>query len=402
MRVLLYVLNYYPEIVGVGKYSKELTDFLSINGHQIRVVTSNPYYPEWKINQNKYKTEKIDNTLVLRSPIYVPKKPNAIKRILHLLSFSISSIPNLIRQIIWRPERIIVFLPTIFITPNVIFFRHLYGKKCKIHLHIQDLEIDAAKNLGIIKFKKFDNLLKSLEVLIYKNFDKISTISEDMRSQLRKKISNRDIQLIRNWIDLSKFKEICNLSKKELISKFKLNIEPNKIILMYSGSLNKKQDISILIDAIKNCSGMSNIHWILSIEGQSKIDIVKSVGGFKNVLITNLQPSKLLNYWLAVADIHLLPQKSSVSNSVMPSKLIGILASGRPVIATANKSTELGRIVKKVGFSVKPNNLEDFIGAIKKLCFDKNLRESLGQKASNLASEIYDKDKILYKFLDDL
>ena len=138
MRIILYGLNYHPEIVGVGKYNKELADFLSNKGHEIRVITANPYYPEWKTRQNKYKTEKIDNTLVFRSPIYVPKKPNGIKRILHLFSFSISSIPNLIRQIIWSPELIIVFLPTIFITPNIIFMMNFYSNKCKTHLHIQD------------------------------------------------------------------------------------------------------------------------------------------------------------------------------------------------------------------------------------------------------------------------
>ena len=79
MRILIYGLNFYPEIIGAGKYTHELATFLGVN-NEVRVITANKYFPEWKVKQNFYRKEIIKNCLVFRSPIYVPKKPTGFTR----------------------------------------------------------------------------------------------------------------------------------------------------------------------------------------------------------------------------------------------------------------------------------------------------------------------------------
>ena len=112
MKILIYGLNYYPEIVGTGKYTTELAEYFSTQNNEVRVITANPYYPQWKVKKNFFSIEKIKNCIVYRSPIYVPKKPNGLNRVIHLLSFSLSSIPNLLYQLFWRPDFIIVIIPS--------------------------------------------------------------------------------------------------------------------------------------------------------------------------------------------------------------------------------------------------------------------------------------------------
>ena len=51
MRILIYGINFSPELTGIGKYSGEMADWLSNRGHEVRVITAPPYYPEWSIRK---------------------------------------------------------------------------------------------------------------------------------------------------------------------------------------------------------------------------------------------------------------------------------------------------------------------------------------------------------------
>ena len=171
---------------------------------------------------------------------------------------------------------------------------------------------------------------------------------------------------------------------------------------MYSGSLNKKQDINCLIKTIKKTSYLKNIKWILSTEGPRKSVLEKNFLNSKFVIITNLKPIEVLNDWLSLADIHVLPQKEDINDLVMPSKLIGILASGRPVIATCRSNTEISKIIKNAGIRVNPNDSESFFQAILVLFKDRKLRENYGRNARIIATKIHNKDKILNSILMEL
>ena len=84
--ILIIGINYSPEPTGIGKYTGELGSFLASNGTEVQVVTSFPYYPQWKIKEgykaNWFKQEKIDGANVIRCPLYVPAKPSGATRML--------------------------------------------------------------------------------------------------------------------------------------------------------------------------------------------------------------------------------------------------------------------------------------------------------------------------------
>jgi len=95
MKIIFYGLNYAPELTGIGKYSDEMAECLVEQGHEVRVVTAPPYYPEWKVSKgyasNWYAKENINGVEVWRCPLYVPVSPSGLKRIIHLASFALSS-----------------------------------------------------------------------------------------------------------------------------------------------------------------------------------------------------------------------------------------------------------------------------------------------------------------------
>jgi len=105
MKVLIYGLNFAPELTGIGKYSGDMALWLKEQGHDVRVVTAPPYYPEWQVRpgyeSRRYRREVWKNISVWRSPLWVPKVPTGLKRIIHLLSFALTSLPLMLRQTAW-------------------------------------------------------------------------------------------------------------------------------------------------------------------------------------------------------------------------------------------------------------------------------------------------------------
>ena len=286
MKILIYGINFYPEIVGVGKYTSELAQFLQSKKDEIRVITTHEYYPSWKSKKNNYSKEVFKNCLVYRCPIYVPNKPNGFKRILHLITFAISSLPILFIQKKWQPDLIMVILPTILSGNNLLLFKDYLFPNSKLWLHIQDLEIDVAHKLKIINLGIIKRFLIKWEKQIFSKFNVVSAISEDMKLNiLRKGITEEKLFLLRNWSEInSKRKAEKNI---KLISEFHLEkfLSKNDFVIMYSGSLNKKQDINLLMNSIRITLRKKNIKWILSIEGPSSTILKNCFGTYKMVSI---------------------------------------------------------------------------------------------------------------------
>lgn len=118
-------------------------------GHDVRVITAPPYYPEWKVGERysswRYRREEGAAT-VWRCPLYVPKQPSTLKRLIHLGSFALSSFFPLMAQRRWKPDRIIGVVPTLFCTPGMRLLGKLSGARTL--LHIQDYEVDAMLGWG--------------------------------------------------------------------------------------------------------------------------------------------------------------------------------------------------------------------------------------------------------------
>ena len=171
MRILIYGINFSPELTGIGKYSGEMAAWLAHQGHKVRVITAPPYYPEWMIKDeyiNFYSISRSKNMTIIRCPLYVPSNPNAVKRILHLASFSISSFLPVVSCALWKPDIVIQVVPTLFCSLQTLIVCKLVGSKSVVH--IQDYEVDAMFALGMAKTDVFKKIAYWLERKILNNF----------------------------------------------------------------------------------------------------------------------------------------------------------------------------------------------------------------------------------------
>ena len=400
MKLLIYALNFKPEEIGIGKYTGEMVEYFLENGIEVKIITSVPYYPKWVSKKNKYYQETKNNLKIFRCPLWIPKKPNFIKRIIHLISFSITSFPIYLYLLSWNPNGILTVAPSIFNAQIIIFLKMFYKRKVKTFLHIQDLEIDAAFDMNLIKNKFLKRIAQNWEKNLIDSFDIVSTISPDMLKKIElKKIKKEKLFYIPNWINLN---EIYPLNS-EIQNKFreKYCSSKRKIIILYSGTMNKKQGLNVLAEIIQYFEKFNNIFWLLVGEGPEKEILRKNLKNVKNHKILPLQKREDLNLLLNAADIHILPQRIGIETNALPSKFLGMLASGKPIITCASKNTFLGELASKVGIRADPENKKQIIEAILTLAGKNKLRKKYGFNARK-NSLIFEKTKILRSFLDKI
>ena len=396
MRVLIYGLNFYPELIGIGKYTGELAEYLSSRGHEIRVVAAKPYYPSWVIDpqyqrRGYIRKQQPHQTRVTYTPVWVPDSISPGKRILHLLSFAAASLPALFAQLFWKPHILITVIPTFFTLPVAWIFTKLAG--CASWLHIQDFEIDAMFQLGMVPGRKIIYPIASkLERFLYCRFDRISTISGKMSQLLQRKgVLPKKTNPTAIWVDTE---SIYPKGNQEM-SRQQFNFPREKIIALYAGNLGKKQGLELLISAAGCLKEEDNIIIVIGGDGSERKEILQQSRSTELIQILPLQPAEKFNDLLNAADIHLLPQKAGAADLVMPSKLLGMLASGKPVIATADEDTEIGKTLRQVGVLVDPGDPAALAYQLKSLAADPLRRARLGADSRKLAVETWSKSKIL-------
>jgi colanic acid biosynthesis glycosyl transferase WcaI len=121
----------------------------------------------------------------------------------------------------------------------------------------------------------------------------------------------------------------------------------------------------------------------------------RSAEDLANLRFLPLQPAERFNEFLNVADIHLLPQRADASDLVMPSKLLAMLATGRPVIATAPADSEIARTLMDAGIITPPEAPGPLAAAIQELARDPARRQAMGAAAASLARTSMHADTIL-------
>lgn len=410
MKIVIQSINFYPELTGIGKYTGEMASWLTSKGHLVQVITTPPYYPKWKISPGYKKyfwsKEIWSGIKVWRCPIWVPIKPNGITRLLHLASFALSSFPIMLWQIFWRPNIILTIEPPLFTAPVALVTAHI--SRAKAILHIQDFEVDAAFDLGLLKGARLKKIILGIEKFLLRRFDLVCTISGRMVDRaFSKGLIAENIFLFPNWADSQlefKSSEQHDISEHEPEFSYReyLKLPPDGVIALYSGNMGAKQGLEILGQVARKFKGADEslplVHFVFCGDGIGREKLIEQCKGLNFVHFLNLQPAENLALFLAMADIHLLPQRADAADLVMPSKLTGMMASGRPVLVGAHSGTELSNVVQSCGMVVPPEDAQSFYESLIVLASDSGLRQRLGLAGFKYAINNLDRDRILSNF----
>jgi colanic acid biosynthesis glycosyl transferase WcaI len=224
----------------------------------------------------------------------------------------------------------------------------------------------------------------------------VSTISAAMLQRAQQKgVESRRTVLLPNWVDLEAIQPQGPAEAAANPYRRELGVPEGAVVLQYSGSMNKKQGLELLVAVIKQLADRPNLLWLLAGEGPTKAALAEATAGLAQVRLLPLQPVERLNDWLNLADVHLLPQKAGAADVVLPSKLLGIVASGRPVVASSPAGSELGDLAEQAGLRVDPEDPIAFTTAVRRLVDDGPLRQRLGERARELAVERFGQEAVL-------
>jgi colanic acid biosynthesis glycosyl transferase WcaI len=393
-KIVIIGINYYPEDSAIGLYTTEKAEYLVSKGFDVSVITGFPYYPQWEIRQD-YKTknylveEIINGVKVYRSKQYVPKNPTFLKRIIHLTSFTFGNFINLFR--VDKPDIVISIIP--FTTSSLLgwFLKKRY--KAKHWVHIQDFEFDAAIDSGLLRgnAKLVIRFLQRIEKFVLDRADIVSTISLGMINKLKAK-TDTNTYYFTNWIDVEKFNNNKLQTHKYLNS--------NTFKILYSGNIGAKQDWNFFLNFVNQLVNIENIEVIVVGEGAEKDKLLQEIKDYNFVKHYNLIPYSELPSLLSSADLHILFQKTDVIDTVMPSKILGMMASAKPSIVTGNLKSEVAKVFEDSngGFYFDGTSIEELIDQILLLKKSKQMRYELGQNAKAYVEEKYSKNKVLSHF----
>ncbi|MFM0308928.1 glycosyltransferase WbuB [Paraburkholderia sp. RL17-383-BIF-A] len=401
MKILIYGINYAPELTGVGKYTAEMAVLLANRGHEVRVVCAPPYYPEWRVGEGyaswRYQHETRDGVAIWRAPLWVPSRPSGLKRMLHLATFAATSLPLLARHVLWRPHAVMLIAPTLMCAPGLLMLARL--TRASAWLHIQDYEVDAAFDLGLLKSPRAARTARWIESALLRRFDAVSSITRQMSARATAKgVDASKVVCLPNWVDVSSIFPLGRPSEFRRL----LGIPAEQKVILYSGNMGAKQGIETLADAAVALAARKDLTFVFCGSGAAKEHLLERCSGLTNCVFLPLQPVERLNELLNLADIHVLPQRGDAADLVMPSKLTGMFASGHATIAMARRGTALYEAVAPRGVVVPPDDVKALAAAITVLASDAERRAALGKAARNYAERALSPESTIRTFEERL
>lgn len=362
-KMLIYAHYFYPDVASTAQILTELCQGLQ-ESFDITVICVVPSY-SGKI-EDKYKVhrlykEKLDNINIIRVRVPEFNKANKLSRVKNLISYFNNSLYTTIKL---EKQDYIFSISQPPILGGLLGVIGKILKGGKFIYNIQDFNPEQTMAIGYSKNK----LLLKLALLIDKfnclMSNKVIVVGRDMQETLKNRFKNHTIPstFINNWIDEKKIYPLSRNDKKVIEFKEKYNLQ-NKFIIMYSGNIGLYYDLENLIKVIGKFKENQDVIFAFVGDGSVRKGIVKYVedNSLKNVKFIPYQDKENLNYSLNAADVHWVVNAKGIKGVSVPSKLYGVMASGKPVLGVLDKESEARMIVEDshCGICAEPSDYEE-------------------------------------------
>lgn len=397
MQVIVWGINYAPEITGISPYNVVLCEHLHREGHGVRMVTSFAYYPAWKKapeDQGRlYRTDVINGVPVHRCWHYVPARVSSLKRMVHEGTFLLFSFLRLLS--LPRPDVYVLVSPPLLLGPAGWLLGLLKGRP--FIFHVQDLQPDAAMGLGMLKPSLFTRLLYGIEAFTYRKAARVSGISRGMmRAFERKAVPAGKVVRFPNGV------KPAEPGNQPVAGRFraKYGFAPDEFLVVYGGNLGVKQGLDVLLDAAARLKN-PKIRVVLCGEGARKEHLESRIRteSLSNVSLLPLQFHEKYLELLADTNLSAITEQPGVGHACFPSKLLGIIAAGRPVLTVADDQSELTQTVAEGGFGVTlpPGDSAALAAVIEELATDPERLKRFSQAGSRFLAD-FEFGKVLGDF----
>lgn len=399
MNLLVLGMNYAPEHTGIGPFTTDLCEYLARHGHTVTVATTFPHYPEWKTHAayqgKRAQTEFRNGVTLKRRAVYLPKHPSARERIRYDSSLAAGAWASGLSE--KKPDLILGVEPPIQV--GVVARLLAAQKGVPYALWIQDLALEAAMAVGMMKDNFAVRAARRLEQWGYDGAASVAVISEGFAENLaRKGVPRGKLVLMPDWVDANFIGAIPDANGFRQAH----GLEPDALIVLHSGNMGAKQQLDNVLHAAERLQAKSEIEFVLVGDGLQKQDLMAEAqrANLHNVKFMPLVPQSELPKLMAAADIFLLNQHPDVVDAVIPSKLLTYMAAARPVVVAAHPASEAARQLRAAncGVWVQPNEPDALADTVLQLAADPRARHTFGERGRAFVKQNFAREPLLQAF----
>lgn len=349
MASVLFLNRVYPPAPGAtGEMLRDLAVRLSGRGHEITVLTT---------SFEKAPCDGVfDGVRVVRIPAAFSKAGFLRRALSYLLM-----IPRFLTRALWLPRHDFVVTKTdppmlVVLGPMLATF-----KGCRVVHWAQDLYPEVAEELGVLpKGNPVTRLLKTVSTFALRRCDAVVSIGRCMTRRLRDRgVAFSRIHEIPNWAPRLESPDRSGFRARHGLE--------GDFVVQYSGNLGLAHEFDTLLETAFRLREQPVVFLVVG-SGPRLAELIEAsrLRGLANIRFLPSQPSEGLADSLAAADAHWVSLRSALCGLVVPSKVYGALASGRPVVFAGPASSEAARLIKEhgAGVVVEPGRAADLAGAI--------------------------------------
>ncbi|HUY18542.1 MAG TPA: glycosyltransferase family 4 protein [Candidatus Binataceae bacterium] len=392
-RLLFLNRSFWPDLEATGQFLTELCEDLSAE-HEITFIAGPSYHVRTQ-GRGLIRHEKLGRVSITRTwGTRLPKRWLPA-RLLNLGTYyALAGVAAMCSK---RPDIVIAETdpPLLGVLGALLKWRW----NCRLVYNVRDLYPDIAIANGALKNRFLLGLLERANRLSYRSADCIIVLGEDMRQRLLAKgVAPEKLALVPDWVD-------CESIRPMTSSRFRSQFGQS-FVVMYSGNLGLSQQLETVLDAAALLRDESAIRFALVGEGARKqwlVDRARQLG-LRNVDFLPYRPREELAESLSAGDLHLVPLFPGAAGCVVPSKIYGILAAGRPFVAIMEDSAEIARLAREnsVGFVVQPGDADGLARTIRQAAAEPAELAAMGVRARQLAEQRFDRNIATRKFAEVL
>jgi len=405
--VLIVTAWYPPEPAPFGHMMQELARALVAAGHRVTVVTSCPNHPQGVLHEGYRRRwlirEQSDGVEILRvltfaRPAGSPTRPRSVlERAAGLMTFTVASALAILLRT--RPRVIFGVLQPLTVGLTLPLVARL--KRARLVFNVQDLHPDVMIDLGMIRSPALVSMLRAIERRAYSRADLLTVICEGFREHCVRRGAQPDrTEVIPNWLDVD---EVRPLSGAQELRE-ELGIPADAFVVLYAGTIGLVSGAEVVIEAAKLLAGNRDVHFAFIGDGPLVPSLRERVhdAGLGNVSFAPFQPRERLAEVQGLADASLVTLRPGHGRTSVPSKVLGYMAAGRPVIAAVDADSETARLIRESGCGavVPPKDARRLADVITELQQDAARRADCGRRGRSHLEQNYAKDVALQRYVN--
>ncbi len=392
MRILVLCPHFAPDLhAATGEVMTELVRSLARRGHTVDVVTSLPWYRDHDVEREwrgrPVRIEKTDFGSITRVWPFPTDKGSVFSRTVAFAAQTALSLAVAIPK--RRPSVVLAMSPPIFFGSAGRLLARRF--RAPFVFNVQDVFPDVAVELGMLTNQRAIRTARRLERSLYDGADAVTVLSEDQAGNVRRKTAHPEkVKIIPNFVDTTRVAVVDRMTNYR-----KQHHLGDELVVMYSGNVGFSQSFHLIEAAATHFADRPDVRFVINGEGAARAEVESWASHLRNVTVSDFAPREHVSDVLGTADLHLILLREGLARSSTPSKLYGILAAGRPVLASIDLGSDADEVIRRsgAGLTVPPDDSAAFVEALERLLGDRRELERLGQKAHRFVSQLLTPDQ---------